>query len=96
MILLGIPPLPRLQYLSDNTSLPPLLVHFLRHLSGFLFLLGVVVEDGAAVLGACVWALTVRSGGVVHLVEEFEEGAVGDLGGVVVDLEGFGVCNNSY
>ena len=50
-----------------------------------------MVEDGATVLRACVGALAVFGGGVVHFVEEFKEGAVGDAGGVEGHLEGFGV-----
>lgn len=92
MILLGIPPLPGLQNLRTHRSLaPPLLLHLLRHLLGFFFLFGGVVEDGGAVLGAGVHALAVLGGGVVHLVEELEEGAVGEEGGVEGHLEGFGV-----
>ncbi len=50
-----------------------------------------MVEDGAAVLRAAVHALAVLGGGVVHLVEELEEGGVGEEGGVEGHLEGFGV-----
>ena len=55
-----------------------------------------MVEDGAAVLGSRVHALAVRGGGVVHGVEEGEEGAVGEGGGVEGYLEGFGVWQGSY
>lgn len=48
-------------------------------------------ENGATVLGSDVSALTIEGCGVVHFVEEFEEGAVGEEGGVVGYLEGFGV-----
>lgn len=90
MISLSIPPLPRLQHLRRNTPLlPPLLLHLLRHLLGGRLLLGRMVEDGATVLGSGVGALAVFGGGVVHLVEEFEEGGVGEAGGVEGHLEGF-------
>ncbi len=92
MIRLGIPPLPRLQNLRrDLPILPPLRLHLLRHLPRRFLLLRRMVEDGATVLRACVGALAVFGGGVVHFVEEFEEGGVGDAGGVKGHLEGFGV-----
>ena len=95
MILLRIPPLARLQNLRRYLPLPlpPLLAHLLRHSFRLNLLLGRVREDGAAVLGARIHALAVRRRGVVHLVEEFEEGAVGEGGGVEGHLEGFGVCS---
>lgn len=92
MVLLRIPPLPRGNHLRHDLALVPLLVRQLRDLLGRLALLVVVVEDGAAVLRAGVGALAVRGGGVVHAVEELEEGAVGDLRGVVDDLQGFRVA----
>lgn len=95
MVLLGIPPFPSLQDLGDDAALPPLLVDFLCHLFGDGFLLVVVVEDARAVLGSAVWTLGVEGCGVVHAVEEFEELAVGDLGWVVVELDGFGVASTS-
>jgi hypothetical protein len=91
VILLGIPPLSCGQDFCNHAALPPLLINLLGNLSRLFFLLGVVVENRAAVLAACVWALAVGCGGVVHLVEELEEGAVGYLFGVVDYLEGFGV-----
>jgi len=82
MVRLGIPPRPdlvtirvlfRVQNLShDLALLPPLLLHLLCDFARDLLLLVVVVEDAAAVLGSPVRALTVGSGGVVHLVEELE------------------------
>lgn len=94
MISLGVPPLPSLQHLRrDSPLLPPLLLHLLRHLLRRGLLLRRMVEDGAAVLRAGVAALAVLGGGVVHLVEEFEEGGVGDARGVEGHLEGFGVCH---
>lgn len=67
----------RLENLRRNLArFPPLLLGALRHVPGDALLLVVVVEDRAAVLGACVAALAVLGGGVVHLVEEFEEGGV--------------------
>lgn len=93
MIILRIPPPARLQNLRRNGPLllPPLLLGLAGHEFGLGFLLGGVVEDGAAVLGSGVHALAVRGGGVVHFVEEFEEGGVGEGGGVEGHLEGFGV-----
>lgn len=92
MIILRIPPLPGLQDLRRNRALlPPLPLHLLRHALRLRLLLRGVVEDGAAVLGAGVHALAVRGGGVVHFVEEFEEGGVGEGGGVEGHLEGFGM-----
>ena len=91
VISLGIPPLARRQHLRGNSPLPPLLIHLLSYFLRNLLLLGVVVENRAAVLRTHIGALAVRGGGVVHLVEEFEERAVLDLGGVVDHLECFGV-----
>jgi hypothetical protein len=51
-----------------------------------------VVEDAAAVLRADVGPLAVGGRRVVHAVEVLEQAAVGDLGRVEDDLEGFGVC----
>jgi hypothetical protein len=95
VVLLCVPPLSRRQNLGHYAALPPLLVDLLGDVARLLLLLGVVVEDGGAVLRACVWALAVRGGGVVHLVEEFEEGAVRDFLRVVDNLEGFGVYRTS-
>lgn len=91
VVRLSIPPLSRGQDLCGNATLPPLLVDLLCDLLGNLLLLIVVVEDSAAILGADIRALPVLGRGIVHLVEEFEERAVFDLGGVVYYLEGFGV-----
>lgn len=79
MILLRVPPLPRLQDLCAY-SLPfkPLLLRQLCDFGGLLFLLWGVVENGTSVLGACVHALAVFGRGVVHAVEELEEVGVGD------------------
>ena len=97
MIILRVPPLPGLQDLRrDRALLPPLPLHLLRHALRLRLLLRGVVEDGAAVLGAGVHALAVRGGGVVHLVEEFEEGGVGEGGGVEGHLEGFGICGERW
>ena len=93
MILLGVPPLAGLEDLRRNGPLlPPLLLHLGRQGLRLGLLLGGMVEDGAAVLGAGVHALAVQGGGVVHFVEEFEEGGVGEGGGVEGHLEGFRVC----
>ena len=92
MVILRVPPLPRLQNLRrDRPLLPPLLLHLLRHALRLRLLLRRMIEDGAAVLGSGIHALAVRGGGVVHFVEEFEEGGVGEGGGVEGHLEGLGI-----
>jgi hypothetical protein len=91
VVLLCIPPLPRGQDLRHHAALPPLLVDLFRNLARLLLLLGIVVENRAAVLATCVRALAVRRGRIVHFVEEFEEGAVCYFLGVVDYLERFGV-----
>jgi hypothetical protein len=92
MIRLGIPPLARLQNLRRDFPLVPLRVCFGCYVLGDGLLLGRVVEDAAAVLRADVRALAVGGRRVVHAVEVLEQAAVGDLGWVEDDLEGFGVC----
>ena len=93
MIILRIPPLARLENLRRNLALlPPLLLHLLRHALRLPLLFRRVVKDGAAVLGSCIHALAVRGGGIVHFVEEFEEGGVGEGGGIEGHLEGFRIC----
>lgn len=82
MILLRIPPLSRRHNLRRNGLLVPFLGHFIGYLMRDLGLFLVVRKDCAAVLGSDVWSLPVLGGGVVHAVEEFEELAVGDDGGV--------------
>ena len=54
-----------------------------------------MIEDAGAVLGSGVHALAVEGGGIVHLIEELEEGGVADGGGVEGHLEGFGVWMKS-
>ena len=83
MVILRVPPLPRLQHLRAHRALlPPLRLDLRRHLLRCGLLLGRVVEDGAAVLRARVHTLSVFGGWVVHAVEEGEEGCVGEGGGV--------------
>ena len=91
MIVLCIPPLARRHNVGNNLVLPPLLVGLLSNLLSDQLLLVVVVEDPGAVLRACVWALLVESGWVVHLVKVLEELAVGDLLWVVEELDGLSV-----
>ena len=91
VVLLSIPPLSRLQDLCRDRLLIPFLADLVRDLMRDLVLLLTVREDSAAVLGAHVRALTVLGCGVVHAVEEFEELAVADYGGIKGYLEGFGV-----
>lgn len=92
VVRLSIPPLACRQNLRADTALPPLLVYLLGDLLGNLLLLFVVVKNSAAILGANIRTLAVLGCGVMHLVEEFEERAVFDLGGIIDDLEGLGVC----
>lgn len=91
VVCLGIPPFPGWQDLGDHASLPPMLIHLLCDAPRLLLLGLVVVENSTSVLRSNVRALTVRGRRVVHLVEEFEDGAVGELLRVVDDLECFGV-----
>lgn len=96
MVTLRIPPLTRLQKLRRNLlTLPPLFLRLLRHLLGRLLLLRRMIKYRASVLGACVGALSIFGGGIVHLVEELEEGGVGETGRVERHLEGFGVSRPS-
>lgn len=53
-----------------------------------------MIKDTASVLCACVATLTVLGRGVVHAVEELEEGGVGDFGGIKDDLQSFGVFSS--
>ena len=90
VIILRVPPLPRLEDLRrDPPLLPPLLLRLARHALRLGLLLRRMVEDGAAVLRAGVHALAVRRRGVMHLVEEFEQGGVREDGGVEGHLERF-------
>src|ERR1700680_1323144 len=55
---------------------------------GDSLLLGILIEDGRAVLPAVIGALPVQLGGVVGNAEEdLQERAVGDSGGIVSDLD---------
>lgn len=92
MIALRIPELRRLGDLRHDFRLgEPLRLRQPRDFLRYLGLFGRVGEDGTSVLGACVGALTVLGRGVVHAVEEFDEGGIGELGWVECYLEGFGV-----
>ena len=91
MVLLGTPPLTRRHDLSRDRLLIPLVANLLSDLLSNLLLLGTVCENNAAVLCADISALAVRSRGVVHAVEELEELAVRDKGGIIGNLEGFGI-----
>src|SRR5687767_9604356 len=55
------------------------------------FLLGTVVEDRRAVLGANVRPLPVQCGGIMVFPEHIEQPVVGDLSGIVLDLHHFGM-----
>ena len=91
MVRFRVPPLPRWQHLRRNATLPPLLVHLLGDILRNLLLLCIMEEDATPVLRADIRTLSVRRGGVVHLVEVLEEGTVGDFLGVEDYLEGLGV-----
>lgn len=95
MVLLSVPPLPCGQNLRDNATLPPLLVYLLCDFSRLLLLFFIVVEDCRSILRSSVRTLSVRGGGVMHFVEEFDEGAIFDLFRVVDDLESLGVCKST-
>ena len=93
MIVLCVPPSPRLEYFRrDSLTLPPLFLRFVRNLLRLRFLLRSMIEDGGAVLRASVHALAVLGRRIVHFVEEFEEGCVLNFGGVEDYLERFGIC----
>jgi len=94
VIRLSIPPLPSRQDLRrDGPALPPLLLSLLRDLPRLLLLLLGVIEYRGAVLRAGIHALAVLRGRVVHLVEELEEGAVGELRGIEGHLQRLGVSS---
>jgi len=91
---LGVVPGPRgLDLSGDGRGAEPLRGgDLVGDLAGDALLVGRVVVDGAAVLGATVVALAVGRGGVVRLVQELDELAVGDLFRVKGDLQGLGIC----
>jgi len=95
VIVLCIPPLTCRQDLRNNLPLPPLLIRLPRHLPRNTFLLRIMIENRTPILRAGVWALAVRGRGVMHLVEEFEQLAVGYLVRVESDLEGFGMSSTT-
>ena len=98
VVVLCIPPLKAhlsyllLDYLGGDLAIPPLLVRFLRHQLCCLCLVGGKREDGRAVLGSYVVALTVEGGGIVDAVEELDESPVGEEGRVEDEEGCFGVC----
>ena len=94
MIILGVPPSARGQYLRNDLSLPPLLIHQFCNLPRDALLLRRMVKDARSVLRAGIRTLSVRRGGVVHLVKIFEEAAVGDLFRIERNLQCFGIYKN--
>lgn len=68
-----------------------LCLHLRHHPLRLSFLLGAVVVNAAAVLGAGVVALAVQGRGVGALEEDIKQLAVGNFLGVVVHLDGFSV-----
>lgn len=92
MILFGIPPLASLEYFGRHLAAVPLFINLGGDFFCNLLLLRVVVENGTAVLGARVIALTIFGGRVVGAVEELNQLFVGDFCGIVNDLGSFGIC----
>lgn len=90
MVVLSIPPLSCWQNLPHHLRAPPLLARLLRGLARLLFLLSGIVEDPLRYCDpvSSSWA---SCRGVVHAVEEVEEGGVGDGLWVEGGLDGFGV-----
>ncbi len=76
----------------DARVAPPLALHLVGHGARHARLLGVVHEDGAAVLAAAVGPLPVARRRVVHAEEELEQLPVRDARRVEDDLQRFGVC----
>lgn len=91
MVLLGIPPLACRNNLRCDRLLIPLLGNFIRDLLRNLVLLVAMCEDRTAVLCADVGSLAVLRRGIMHAVEEFQQGAVADDRGVKGQLNSFGV-----
>ena len=88
MIILRVPPSARLEDLRrDGLTLPPLFLRLLRDLLRLRFLLRRMIEDRGAVLCARIHPLAVLGRGIVHFVEELEQGRVLDLGGIEDYLE---------
>jgi len=80
VVILSVPPLPRRNDRgNDLLLLPPIPLRLLRHALRDLLLLLVVEEYTRAVLRPHVTALAVRGRGVVDLVEELDEGLVGEF-----------------
>ena len=93
MIRFRIPPLSRRQNLGYNLAvLPPLFLHFVRHLLRNLLLLRIVVKDATPVLGAGIGALPILGGGIVHLVQKLNQRGIADLLRVEYDLQRLGVA----
>jgi len=95
MIILGIPPLTRRQDLRNNLPLPPLLIRLSRHIPRDSLLLRIMIENPRSILRTSIWTLAVRGRGVVHLVEEFEQLAIGHLIRVKCNLKGFGMSSTT-
>lgn len=95
MILLCIPPLPGLEHLSRHFALIPLLIHFPRHLLRLRLLLRRMPENRTAILTPCIHALPIFRSGIMHAVEERQEGSIADFLRVEDDLEGFSVAGPS-
>src|SRR5437588_514302 len=55
------------------------------------FLLGVMEENGGAVLRADIWALAIERGGIVIRPEDIEQLVVGDARRVEIHLDSFGM-----
>lgn len=92
VIVLSIPPLASLEDFRRHLAAVPLLIDLGGNFLCDLLLLGIVIENGTAVLGARVVTLSVAGGRVVRAVKELNELLVGDFCWVVDDLGSFGIC----
>lgn len=92
VVVLCIPPLASLEYLSRHLPAVPLLIHLGGDFFCNLLLLRVVIENGTAVLCARVISLPIERSRIVRAVEELDQLCVGDFCWIVNNLGGFGIC----
>ena len=74
---------------DDGLVIGAALIQLRLVMFGLLFLLFIMLEDGAAVLRTYVITLSVEAGRVVCFPEHFQQLVIGDDRGIVNDLEGF-------